>query len=203
MELDEFKSYWNNIQEKEIEKQKLSTEKLNQMMMKTINTLNEIQQRNAFWNKLGAGVCSALIVVLLINLALSYLIPNHDPTFRKSIIPVLIMIVYSIATIWFYKRQEQIFNVNTNENVKETLTKILADFKRFYILLNVAYLFLFPAFYYAFIKLFMSYWVTSTYTIIWICAVVTILSFIINHWYYHLKYFKKIKVIEDNLSELS
>jgi hypothetical protein len=203
MELDEFKSLWNNIQQKEIEKQKLNTETLDKIIMKAIITLSEIQQRNTFWSKFGGGVCGALIVVLLFNLALSYLIPGHGQTFARSVIPVMIMIVYSVVSIWFYKRQEQIFHIDNNENLKASLTKVITDFKRFYIVGNVLFIFLFPAFYYAFIKLFMTFWEPSTITILWVCGGVTILSFILNHWFYKVKYFKKIKALEESLDELS
>ena len=207
MELDEFKSQWNKIQEKEIEKQKLTTETLDKIIMKTSTTLTEIQQRNAYWSKLGKAVCSALIVVLLINLAMSYfmsyLVPTHSQIFNWSITSVIIMIIFAIVSMRFYKWLEEIFIININENLKEALARMIQNFKKYYLIYNIVYIFLFPAYYYAFIKLFMSYWAFSTGTILWVCGGLTIISFIINYWYYKIKYFKKIKALEDNLKELN
>jgi hypothetical protein len=203
MELDELKSLWNNIQEKEIEKQKLNTETLDKIVMTAISTLSDIQKRNTFWSKLGSGACGALIAALLLNVALTYLIPGHDQTFAKSFVPVAIMIVYSVISILFYKRQEQIFHIDPNQNLKASLTKVIKDFKKFYIIGNILFLFLFPAFFYAFIKLFMTFWHPSASRLLWVCGGLTVLSFVINHWFYLVKYFKKIKAIEDRLAELS
>ncbi|MDB5133464.1 MAG: hypothetical protein JWP37_67 [Mucilaginibacter sp.] len=203
MELDEFKIFWSNIQQKEIEKQKLTAETLDTIIMKITNTLTEIQQRNAFWSKLGAGACGALIVVLLANLAMAYFIPHHSQIFGKSIMSVIIMVIFALTTVWFHKWLERIFIVNTNKSLKEVLTKMLADFKRFYLLYNIVYLFLFPAYYYAFIKLFLNRWILSPDTILLVCGGLTIISLMINHWYYKIKYFKKIKILKEDLNELS
>jgi hypothetical protein len=51
------------------------------------------------------------------------------------------MITFVMATIGFYKWQERIFDVNTDENSKDTLTKLLSNFNRFYIIMKLAYLF--------------------------------------------------------------
>ncbi len=203
MELDEFKLHWNTIQQKEIEEQKLTNETLDKIIMKTTNTLAEIQKTNAFWNKFGTAMCGALIAILAINLVVSYFVPVYDQTYRRSVIPVMVMIVFAAASIWFYKRQERIFDIRADENLKEVLTKTLADFKRFYLLYNLVYIVLFPAYYYAFIALFMSSLKISTTYSLLICIGLTIISFIINHWYYKVKYFGKIKILKDTLDELS
>ena len=203
MELDEFKLHWNAIQQKEIEEQKLTNETLNNLIMKTTSTLAEIQKTNAFWNKSGTAICASLIGILVVNLAISFFVPKYDQTYSQSVIPVIVMIVFAATSIWCYKRQQQIFDIRTDENLKEVLTKTLADFKRFYLLYNLIYIVLFPAYYYAFIVLFWGFLKISTINALFISTGLTVISFIINHWYYKVKYFSKIKILKDTLDELS
>jgi glucan phosphoethanolaminetransferase (alkaline phosphatase superfamily) len=114
----------------------------------------------------------------------------------------VVMVVYCIVTIWVYKRQEQIFTIYNSDNVKETLKQTIAAFKRFYLMLNIIYLFLYPAFYYAGIKLLMTYWHPSPQTIFITCALATAISLVCGHWYYKVKFFKKLKSLEANLKHL-
>ena len=203
MELDEFKLHWNTIQQKEIEEQKLTSETLDKMIMKTTNALAELQKTNAFWNKTGTAICGALIGILALNLVISFFVKAYDQSYSHSVIPVVTMMVFATASIWFYKRQERIFDIRTDENLKEVLTKILSDFKRFYMLYNLVYIVLFPAYYYAFIVFFLGFLKISTTNTLLICGGLTVISFILNHWYYHVKYFGKIKILKETLDELS
>jgi positive regulator of sigma E activity len=105
--------------------------------------------------------------------------------------------------MWVSRKNEQIFTIDTSKNLKETLIKAISDFKRFQILSNAIYLFLFPVYYCAMIKLFfVQYFTLTTPTIIWICAALTVLSFIANFWYYRVKFHTRFKSMEANLEEL-
>lgn len=204
MELDDFKAHWNTIQQKEFEQQKHTPETLNNIIMNATNTLGQLHEKNVYWNKLGKTICTMLIVVLLMILPGHYFFPDKNTTFGQAVIYVAIMIIYAIITIWVYKRQQNIFVIYNSENLKETLAKTLVEFKRFYILMNVIYLFLYPAYFYAFLKLFINaYWAMSTNTLLMLCGVLTVASLIGNHIYYKIKYFKKIKSLESDLAELN
>jgi hypothetical protein len=204
MELDDFKAHWNTIQQQELKQQKHTSETLNHIIMNATNTLGQLHEKNVYWGKLGKAICTALIVMLLMILPGHYFFPDKNTTFSQAVIYVAIMIIYALVTIWVYKRQQNIFTIYRSENLRETLTKTIAEFKRFYVLMNVIYLFLYPVYFYAFLKLFInSYWAISTNTLLIICGALTAASLIGNHIYYKIKYFKKIKSLEADLMELN
>jgi hypothetical protein len=67
---------------------------------------------------------------------------------------------------------------------------------------NLIYLVVFPAYFYAMIKLFFGFLALSTATILTICIGGTIVAMIGSHLYYMAKYAKKIKGLTANLQEL-
>jgi magnesium-transporting ATPase (P-type) len=203
MELDEFKKHWNNIQDKELEQQKYSTETLDHIIMNTTNTLGELKQKSVFWNKFSKIACTFLICALLLNLGVSYYFtPNRRNTFLESVLYVAILIGYALITIWAANKQQQIFSIYNNGDLKEALRKTLSAFKRHYILINFISLFLFPAYFYAMIKLFFYNWGLSANMILMICLGGTIIILVSCHLYCKMKYANKIKELEANLKEL-
>ena len=203
MELDDFKAHWNTIQQQELKQQKHTSETLNHIIMNATNTLGQLHEKNVYWNKLGKAICTALIAVLLLSLVERYFFPDKGVAFGEATVYVVIMIIYALVTIWFYNRQQNIFTIYRSENLKETLTKTIAEFKKFYMLMNLVYLFLFPVYYYAFIKLFITYWAIPTNVVLIICGVLTIASLIGSHIYYKIKYFGRIASLEADLAELN
>jgi hypothetical protein len=105
MELDEFKKHWNNIQDKEINQQKYTTDKLDHIIMNTTETLNDLQKKSAYWNQFGKAVCTILIVGLLINVVMGYLMPTKGNIVPKSLVYVAILIVYAFVTMWLTGKQ--------------------------------------------------------------------------------------------------
>ncbi|MDP9076692.1 MAG: hypothetical protein M3O71_04650 [Bacteroidota bacterium] len=203
MELDDFKAHWNNIQQQQLKQQNHTPETLNRIITNTTNTIGYLHEKNVYWNKLGKAICSMLIVVLLINLAIRYFMPEKGINLGESATYVAIMIIYALVTMWVYQRQQNIFTIYNSENVKETLAKTVREFKRFYVLMNLIYLVLYPVYFYAFIKLFMFYWKFPAETVLIICGTATVACLLGSHIYYKIKYFKKIKSLEDDLAELN
>jgi hypothetical protein len=205
MELDEFKAHWNTIQDKEFQQHNISPEKLKQMIMNTTDTIGQLHAKSAYWRKIGKLSCQMFIGLLAV-FSLITLIKGvflHTPTGTlASVAYVIIMVLYCIITMWAYKRQEQIFTIYNSDNVKETLKQTITGFKRFYLMFNIIYLFLYPAFFYAVIKLLMTYWHPSPKTIFITCALATAVSLIGGHWYYKVKFFTKLKSLEANLKQL-
>jgi hypothetical protein len=219
MELDDFKASWKASQETVINQQKLSIDKLEQIMTRTTSALKEIQKRNDYWYKLGTTVCTALIVILLVDLVIFYFAAGRENFFREKLLPVIIMLVFAVTTIWIYRRQQQIFDVPVNENIKETLHKMLTDFKRFYFLYISVYSVLFPVYFYALMVFFsagigkladqnitikhiadrLSLSVTNKAEL---CIGLAIICLIISHLFYKAKYFRYIKILQLNLKEL-
>ncbi len=216
MELDEFKTYWNTIQDKEFKNQKLTTKKLDQIIMKTTKTLDYLQKKSAYWSKVSKinKPISQILMGMLIPFSLIILVKasfmagktnSIGPSLTyvgTSLIYMAIIVIYCYVTVWVFKRQLQIFTVNNSENLKETLRKTITDFKRFYMKFNIIYLFLYPMYYYAVIKLIIITWTPSTNNVLLTCAILTIVSLLGGHVYYKLKYFNKIKLLEANLKEL-
>lgn len=219
MELDDFKASWNASQEKDINKQKLSTDKLQQLMENSDSALQQIQKTNNYWYKTGTTICTMLIGILLVELLLSRIVPGGKESFGQSLWPVLVMMIFALVSMWFYKRQQQIFDVKLDTNIKEALSKTLTDFKRFYILYMAVYLILFPLYFFALITLvagtvfkpgntalhvdYISRWLTLSSTgMAEVCIGASVVGLLVSHWYYRVKYFKYIKILQTNLKEL-
>lgn len=206
MELDEFKSHWNAIQDKEFQQQKISQEKLEQIIMNITETLGQMHAKSIYWKNIGKRVIPMLIgilaMVLLITLVKAFYTHSKVSTALVSTIYIAVLVIYCMATMWVYNRQVQIFTIYNNGNVKESVKQTITAFKRFYLISNIIYLFLYPAYYYAVIKLLMPYWHPSLQTIFTIVIIVTVLSLAGGHWYYKVKFFKKLRSLEANLADL-
>ncbi|WP_295799721.1 hypothetical protein [Mucilaginibacter sp.] len=205
MELDEFKAHWNIIQDKEYQQQKISPEKLEEIIMTTTDTLGQMHSKSIYWRTIGKltiKILIGLVAVVFLIILIKGIYLHSLSVILTSIIYLIILVLYCIITLWVFKRQEQIFTINNSGNVKESIKHTIAAFKRFYLIVNIIYLFLYPAYYYAVIKLFMPYWHPSPQTIFITCAIATALSLIGGHWYYKVKFFKKLKSLEENLKYL-
>ena len=212
MELDEFKTYWNTIQDKEFKKQKLTKEKLDQIIMKTTETLDYLQKKSAYWSKINKfnpqrykGMLIPISLIILVKVFLLAVKSNTIGAFLTylgmSLTYIVIIVIFSLANKWTFKRQQQIFTFNDRGNLKETLTKTITDFKRFYVKFNIIYLLLYPMFYYAVIKL-VTYWTPSTNTLLLTCVLLTVVTLAISHLLYKVQIINKIKLLEANLKEL-
>jgi len=205
MELDEFKTHWNRIQDKQFLQQKISAEKLEQIIMDITHTLGDLQAKSLYWKKMSKSTVQMLIGVQVIFLLITLIkaIYQHGFTGALSSLAFMFIIgVFSVVTVWIYKKQEQIFTLYNSDNVRVTLTQTIAAFKKFYLMFNIIYLFLYPAYFYAVIKLFIPYWQPSLQTLLLTCALATALSLIGGHWYYRIKFFKKLESLEANLKNL-
>ena len=206
MELDEFKTHWNTIQDNELQKQKISQQKLEQIIMNATETLSQLQAKSIYWKSVGKITTrmfiGVLTVVLLITLIKDFFSYNTFGGIMLSIAYFAVMVVYCVVTMWVYKKQEKIFTIYNSSNVKESLKQTINAFKRFYLMFNGIYLVLYPAFYYAIIKELITYWHPSVQTIVITLTVVTVLSLAGGHWYYEVKFFKKLRLLEANLADL-
>ena len=212
MELDEFKTYWKTIQDEEFTQQRLSKEKLDQIIMETSRTLDQLRSKSTYWiktNNINIKKLKILIIpFVLIILVKAYFMLGKTETLGafaiyigKSIAYMGIILIHYFTTVWIFKRQQEIFAFNHTENLKETLTKTIEDFKRYYVKFNIIYLFLYPLYFYSVIKL-MTFWTPSQNTLLLTCALLTIVTLAITHLLYKLKYSGKIKALKANLKEL-
>jgi hypothetical protein len=199
MELDELKSSWDNLQQQQ---KQLSDNSIHQIMMTTTNTINQLQQKNKFWNDFAKVICPILIVMVLINVAISYFDPARHSGTPASITYALIMILFAVVTLYMYQRQELILNSYNPGNLKDSLAKTVKDFKRFYLIYTLTYLVLYPAYFYAVIKLLLFFFHLSQRNILITCAVLSVVCLAASHIYYKLTYFKKLKSLEADLKEL-
>jgi hypothetical protein len=203
MELDEFKSYWKANQEEETKQQKHTSETLNQIIMKTTNTLGELHKKNLYWKKVMDMAGSMLIGITAVNIILYLLLPQFFKSSRNSLPELAFLVLYAFISIRIFNEQAKIFDIDTTISLKDALSKAIEKFKRFYLLSNIVFLFLTPPVFYFSIKTLLGTFNFSQTTLIWITAAITVVSFALNHYYYKQKYFKKIKSLEENLKELS
>jgi hypothetical protein len=201
MELDELKNDWNNIHQQQKE---LSTHTINQIIMNTTTTIHQLQEKNHYWNNLAKVIFPMLIVVLVINVVIGYFVPSPHTSFLSSVTYALIMIIFAVVSIYMYRWQEAILAYYNPGDLKASLKKTIKDFRRFYLVYNLTYLVLYPAYFYAMIKLLLNvvFHLSENATLI-SCAVLSILSIICSHIYYRLTYFKRIRSLEADLRELS
>ncbi|WP_214073389.1 hypothetical protein [Mucilaginibacter sp. dw_454] len=206
MELDDFKAHWNIIQDKEFQQQKISPEKMEQIIMNTTETLSQLQSRTIFWKQINKTtttiVITLLVVVLLLRSIDDLILHKLLADIPAAIAYAAIIALYCKYTVWVFKRQEQVFILYNSANVKQTLKQTITAFKAFYWGFNFVCMFLCPLYYYAVIKLLIPYWHASQQTILITCVVATVISLIGSHWYYSVKFFKKLRSLDENLKEL-
>jgi flagellar biosynthesis protein FlhB len=220
MELDELKSYWQAEQDKEFSQHKLTTKKLETMMNNTQAALQQIQQKNDYWYKTCKVLYRVLFGVWLVLLIIMILFPGERSHLgQRIIIPTLKILVMGATSMWFIKWQKRIFEVEVDGNLKQTLLKVTKNFSRFYLTMNITFLLLFPVYFsrlFAFnvgklgyhhvrgpIVVFLNQIFPSISSKWLACFGVTVIVLALSHWYYHQTYFKRIKVIQNSLKELS
>jgi hypothetical protein len=200
MELDELKENWNKLQQQQKE---LSTHTINKIIMNTNITINEMKQKNSYWNNFAKVVFPVLIVILIIDVAIGYFAPAPHTTFLSRVSYALIMIIFAVASLYMYRWQENILNYYNAGDLKASLVKTIKDFRRFYLFYNLIYLVLYPAYFYAMFKLLVNVALhLSENTTLISSAVLSILSIVAGHIYYRLTYFKRIRSLEADLQEL-
>jgi hypothetical protein len=210
MELDEFKTYWKTIQDKEFNQQKLTKEKLDEIVMETAQTLELLQSKSTYWiksNRINIRKLRIFVIPFLLIILMNAFSMNGETAWAlatyvgSSIAYLGIILMHYFTTVWIFRRQQEIFTCNNSESLKETLTKTIGDFKRFYIRFNIIYLFLHPIYFYSVIKL-ITFWTPPQKTLLLTCALLTIVTLVISHLLYKLKYSDKIKSLKANLKEL-
>ena len=201
MELDDLKENWNTLHQQQKE---LSVNTINHIIMNTNITINEMQQKNKYWNNLAKVICPVLVIILITNVIIGYFAPAPHTSFPASISYALIMIIFAIVTMYMYRWQESILACYNAGDLKASLTKTIIDFRRFYIIYNLVYLVLYPAYFYAMFKLLLNViFHLSETTILLSSAVLSMLSIVGSHIYYRLTYFKRIRSLKEDLRELN
>lgn len=205
MELDDFKAHWNALQQKEIQQQNISPEKLNQIIMNATNTIGELHAKSSYWSKFGKSIMQVLIIVAAVGLiTIGQRIYNHQLVSALAAVGWLLVIyVYAIVSIWAYKKQVEVFTIYNSDNLKLTLERTITGFRKFYRMYNLIYLFLYPAYFYAVIELLIPNWHLSWQTELAICGGGTVVALLLGHWYYKIKFFKKLRSLEADLKELN
>jgi ABC-type multidrug transport system fused ATPase/permease subunit len=205
MELDDFKAHWNTIKHIELEQQHISPKKLEQIIMNATNTFDQLHAKSVYWRRTANAIVKMLagILAVLCLILLTKSIYQHK--LSDMLAPVaylLVLVLFCIVTLWVYKRQEEIFTINSDGNVKDTIQQTLTAFNRFFRVMNIIYLFLYPAYYYSVIKLLMPYWHADMQSVFITCALATVASLAGGYWYYKVKFFKKLQSLKENLKDL-
>ncbi len=206
MELDEFKDHWNAIHDKEFQQQIISTQKIEQIIMNTTGTLDKLKEKSIHWNKVNIELSKAAIgiylVVLLIALIKVFYYQNKENNIIAIIVFIILLIVSTRFSKLMFKKQEQILSIFNAGNVYETLKKTITEFKRFYLKISIISLFFNFLMFFVLIKLNMFHWNPSLQTTIIICGLMTVVSFLVCHWYYEIKFLKTLRSLEANFKYL-
>jgi hypothetical protein len=202
MELDEFKKRWGSVRQEEPEQLGHTREVIDGIIRSNTNSLGELREKSAFWNRIG-GWNSALMILL----AVGYLVWQYQRGIEVLALAwklplVAVLVGFALFSRWTYSRQEEIFSENTDASSREALRKILSDFKRYYRFTNIVFLIISPVAFYAVFEVFLQGSGLSLTKTMLVATALTGLSFLFRYWYYKAVYFKRIRAIESNLREL-
>ncbi|MHA6248238.1 hypothetical protein ACXYMU_09905 [Pontibacter sp. CAU 1760] len=202
MELEEFKAHWKAVQQEDIIQQEHTPETLNQIIINTTNTMGELQEKSSYWRTFGSWNSGLMLLLVIVYCSMLYYRGEAVQTILDKLPLITIIVVFALFSNWVYKRQEEIFSATTNESLKEGIRNTLLNFKRYYRFTNLVFLLLAPVAFYAIFELFLKGMALPLSSILLISIALTVFSFAIRYWYYRTIYFKRIKAMEANLSEL-
>jgi hypothetical protein len=220
MELDQLKTYWQTEQEKQINTQTLNKQKLETLMNTIESNLHTLQQKNEYWYKLTITLNKMVALVWVALLVIYLALPDTKSHVNLRLLAHLLFAILASATaIWSMRRQKEIFNMINGDSLVRTLHEMIKKFKHFYLVVNMIFLVLLPAYFYILIAIpTSSSRVHGSYARlahhidlalpgaalkVLCCLAATFVIMALNHWYYYRAYFKRIAQMQQSLDELS
>jgi Flp pilus assembly protein TadB len=220
MELEQLKTYWQTEQEKQINTQTLNKQKLETLMNTIESNLHTLQQKNEQWYKLTLTLYKMVALVWGILLVIYLVLPDTKSHINIQLLAHLLFVILISATaIWSMRRQKEIFDTANGDSLVGTLHEVIKKFKRFYLVVNLIFLVLLPAYFYILIAIptsssrvhgsyarlahHIDIALPGTTLKVLCCLAATLTIIALSHWYYYRAYFKRIAQMQQSLDELS
>lgn len=200
MELDEFKKSWGTARRKQPAPGGHTRQALAKIIERNTNSLGELRDKSAFWNRIGGWNA-----VLLVLLTVGYLVWQYHRGLAGAALAgklplVAVLVGFALFSGWSYRRQEEIFSQNTDASSREALRRTLAEFRKYYRFTNSVFLVVSPVAFYAVFELPGVGLPFATSSLV--AVALTGFSFLLRYWYYRAVFFRRIKAMEANLREL-
>jgi hypothetical protein len=204
MNLDEFKSRWNNslpIDNKLV----VQSKQLDALFLNTFERVNQLARTSRFWWTLSA-IGTGLVVLLLLITAILYIQSPDLLESLKNAVPVLILLPTFVTAVGLlYYRQARIFDVQNCNTLSSALQQSIIRFRNWYRISLIVFFILLSPVYYVLIAgvSFKFDFVLSTTNQISISAILTMLTLFLNHLQYKQTYFHWIGQLKKNIEELA
>ena len=200
MELDEFKKSWGTARREQSAPGGHTRQALAKIIERNTNSLGELRDKSAFWNRIGGWNA-----VLLVLLTVGYLVWQYHRGLTGAALAgklplVAVLVGFALFSGWSYRRQEEIFSQNTDASSREALRRTLAEFRKYYRFTNSVFLVVSPVAFYAVFELPGIGLPFATSSLV--AVALTGFSFLLRYWYYRAVFFRRIKAMEANLREL-
>jgi uncharacterized protein (DUF3820 family) len=200
MELDDFKKSWGTARRQGSEPGGHTREAVNRILARNTHSLGELQEKSAFWNRIGKWNAALLVLLPVAYLVWQYHRGLGGGALAGKLSLVAVLVGFALFAGWTYRRQAEIFSENTNATTREALRQTLGAFKNYYRFTNTVFLVVSPVAFYAVFEVQgfgLSFATTSL-----ACAALTGFSFLFRYWYYRVVFFRGVKAMEANLREL-
>lgn len=200
MELDEFKKSWGTARREQPAPGEHTRQALAKIIERNTNSLGELRDKSAFWNRIGGWNA-----VLLVLLTVGYLVWQYHrglagAALAEKLPLVAVLVGFALFSGWSYRRQEEIFSQNTDASSREALHRTLAEFRKYYRFTNSVFLVVSPVAFYAVFELPGIGLPFATSSLVAVALMG--FSFLLRYWYYRAVFFQRIKAMEANLREL-
>ncbi len=207
MELDEFATIWHASLKNEMkEGQTASAQKIN-IPMKTINTLDLIQQSNSRWLKKALNQLPYALVLFVVYLVLYLTLPETERLdgFKNGVIVFLTLLVFGALKVTVAYVQYQLFNIKPHENIKSALQRAV---KRFNYLFRYVFLVSVPVC--LLVGVVITRYLSGAFhlrlpggLILLISLAITAITVALTYRYYQRTYFPWISQLKKSLDELT
>lgn len=204
MNLDEFKSLWdNNIS---AEKNFYTHESaLDPVFQNTFKRVSQLARVSKFWwivSAIGIG----LVFMLLLVTTIIYMRYPRLLESLKNAVPVLILLpVFATIVGLLYYKQARIFDINNCKTVSTALHQSMIRFRNWYRFSLVAFtIILVPVYYLLLVGISFKLNITiSKNANLAICILLSFFTLLLNHLQYKRTYFDWIDKLKKNMNELA
>jgi hypothetical protein len=204
MNLDEFKSRWNNSLPID-KKFSMRGRELDMIILNTFERVNQLAKTSKFWWALSAIGIGLTFTLLLITAILYVRSPVQLQSLKNAVPALILLPTFVTAVALLYYKQARIFDVHNCNTLSNALHQSIIRFRNWYWLSFIAFAILLSPVYYLLIAgvLFKFNLDLSTTYQIALSGILTVLTLFFNHLQYRRTYFHWISQLKKNIEELA